>query len=419
MTEIGAVETSSELVASEEYRLFCEGRLADPYPLLAWLRSHDPVHFSPPLDAWIFTRYDDVHAGLLDSVFLNDRVSASMAALPLEMQSSCAPLGEHVSNWLGYTDPPKHTRLRGRLRTTFTPALAKALTPRITEIADDLIDGMLDLDRPDLVAGYTFPLPARVICDVLGIPPDDIAAFQGWSDAMVAFTGNLGPTLVEIAPRAMSSYVALERFLGDLAEQHLQQADNDLITRLATDERNGEISREEFIGLSVFTLVAGHETTASLLANGLLRLLDDAPLRARLADDPELFAAAVEEFLRLEAPIQFSPRIAGEPIERRGRTIPQGSTVILHLGAANRDPERFADPDTLGLGRPGNRHLSFAWGPHFCLGAPLARAEAAIALPRLLARMPDIEAEPGEVRWRENMSIRVPIELRVRRGSGA
>lgn len=404
-----------ELIDSEEYRLFCEGRLADPYGLLAWLRNNDPVHFSPVLNAWILTRYHDVFEAFLDRRFLYDRVSASMAALPADMQVSCAPLGEHVANWLGYTDPPKHTRLRGLLRTTFTPKLAKALARRVTDIADNLIDAMVDRDECDLVAEYAFPLPARVICEILGIPKGDEASFAGWSDAMVAFTGHIGPTLVEIAPRAMASYEALERFYEDLVAKRLDCPARDLVTKLATDELAGNLSRQELIGLSVFTLVAGHETTASLIASGLRMILDNGDLRTVLTNRPDLYPAAIEEFLRLEAPIQFSPRLAGEPIELRGKTIPKGDTIILHMAAANRDPEHFANPDVLDLERQ-DRHLSLGWGAHFCLGAPLAQTEAAIALPRLFERMPEIQCIDESIGWRENMTIRGPKQLRVRQG---
>jgi hypothetical protein len=413
--EVFAPADVNACIASEDYAGFCGGRLGDPYPLLAWLREHDPVHFSPVLEAWVLTRHDDVLASHLDRRFANDRVSRNMAALPSELQASCAPLGEHVGNWLGFTDPPKHTRMRGLLRTRFTPALARALTERISDIVDELIGAVEDQDEAELIAALAFPLPARIICEVLGIPVDHADAFHGWSDDMAAFTGNVGPTLVDIAPRAMRSYVELESFMNEMVRERRGCPADDVIAGLAAAEDQGQLSRTELVGLSVFTLVAGHETTASLLGTGLRTLLRDAELRAALTAHPTLVPAAVEELLRLEAPIQFSPRLTTEAVDVRGKTIPRGALVLLHLGAANRDPLAFPDPDQLRLNRGGARHLSFAWGPHFCLGAPLARAEAAIVLPRALARLPDMVLEPGEPAWRESMAMRGLTELRVRR----
>jgi cytochrome P450 len=403
-------------VGSPEYERFCAGQLDDPYPLLAWLRDHDPVHHSPQLDAWIVTRHDDVLAGLLDPRLANDRVAGNMNALPPGLRTTCAPLGDHVSNWLGFTDPPKHTRLRNQLRTTFTPALARRLEARIVAIVDELLTEIETVREPDLIAALAYPLPARVICEVLGVPIERSVEFQSWSDDLVAFTGNIGPTLIEIAPRALSSYVALDSFINAMLEHRHDDAADDVIGGLAAAECAGELSRDELVGLSVFTLVAGHETTVSLLSTGLRTLLEDESLRQTVSSDPAVVPTVVEELLRLEAPIQFSPRLAREDLVLRGRTIPKGSIVMLHIGAANRDPEAFADPDIVRLDRAGARHLSFAWGPHFCLGAPLARAEAAVALPRVLARFPDLEVMPGSATWRESMAIRGLTELRVTRG---
>jgi pimeloyl-[acyl-carrier protein] synthase len=402
-------------VASPEYEQFCAGQLADPYPLLAWLREHDPVHYSPQLDAWLVTRHDDVLEGLLDRRLANDRIAGNMNALPPVLRSSCAPLGEHVSNWLGFTDPPKHTRMRGLLRTTFSPAGARKLTNRITTIVDELLDATDDAAELDLIAALAFPLPAQVICELLGIPIDDAAAFHGWSDDMAAFTGNIGPTLADIAPRAMRSYLELNDFMTELVLDRQRCPAHDVIGTLAEAESAGDLSRVELVGLSVFTLVAGHETTASLLGTGLRTLLEDDALRAAIASDPSLIPTAVEELLRLEAPIQFSPRLVAEDLVLRDRDVPKDAVVMLHLAAANRDPEAFPEPDRVRLDREGTRHLSFAWGPHFCLGAPLARAEAAIALPRVLSRFPDLELVPGEPVWRESMAMRGLTELRVRR----
>ncbi len=397
-----------------DYELFCAGRLADPYPLLADLREREPVHWSERLQAWIVTRYDDVLAALLDRRFANDRVSVNMNALPPDMREQYGPLGDHVSNWLGFTDPPKHTRLRGLLRTTFTPALAEAYRPIILAIVDELIDAMLGEDEPDLVAGYAFPMPARVIFDILGIRDEDAGDFHRWSDDMAAFTGNIGPTLVEVAPRAYESYRALEEFVGTQVDARKRHPHEDLLAQLAHAEESGELeSRVELTGLAVFTLVAGHETTASLLGNALKLILEDDDLRATLQAEPDVLPAAVEEFLRLEAPIQLSPRLAAEDVQLAGATIRGGDAVILHLGAANRDPARFPEPDVLDLDRSFTRHLSFAWGPHFCLGAPLARVETAVAVERVLERMPEMRLIGEPLQWRENMTMRALTVMRV------
>ena len=412
-TSSGGWSDFDDLVASPAYAEFCEGRLADPYPLLAWLRSNDPVHWSPTLGSWILTRYDDVVEGLLDRRFANDRIAASMDVLPPDVRETCAPLGVHVSNWLGYTDPPKHTRLRTLLRSTFTPGRAQAMEARIRELTDALLDEVREADEPDLAAGLAFPLPARVICEILGIPLPRAEAFHRWSDDMGGFTGNIGPTLVEIAPRAMASYVELEEFIAEMVAERQRNPRDDLIAHLASAEAAGGLSRTELTGLSVFSLMAGHETTSGLISSAFAIVLSDESLRAALSADSSCYPRAIEEILRLEAPIQFSPRLVAEDVEKRGRMLRKGDVVMLHLGAANRDPERFSDPDRLDLDRTNNRHLSFAWGPHFCLGAPLARTEATIALGRLLERFPDVRLIDPEPAWRENMTMRSHPRLSV------
>ncbi len=395
-----------EVVASEDYRRFCDGTLADPYPLLGWLREHDPVHRSETLGAWVVTRYDDVRAGLLDRRLANDRIAANLALLPEDLRTTSAPLAEHISNWLGFTDPPKHTRLRALLRDTFTPGLPAAIDDRIHTIARELIDQLLAEPAPDLISGYALPLPALVICDILGLQPQDTERFGEWSDDMGAVTGNIGPTLVDVVPAALESYRALEGFIADeVAARHACPA-HDLLGRLASAEEAGQLDRTELTGLAVFTLVAGHETTANLLGSTLLTVLREPALAELLREHPERWTALTEEMLRLESPIQLSPRVAAEDLEIQGRAIRRGDSVVLHLGAANRDPRQFPSPDAIDLDAATTRHLAFAWGPHFCLGAPLARAEAAIALPLLLERVPDLELTDPIPHWRANMSLR-------------
>ena len=401
----------SELAGYQEY---CHYGLDDPYPLLDRLREEEPVHWSPVLRGWIVTRYDDVLAGALDRRFANDRAGAYMAALPIEQRVRCSALGEHVSNWLGFTDPPKHSRLRALARTTFTPRLAEAARPRIEAIVDNLLDEALAKQRIDLVEDYAFRLPATIICELLGVPVERAADFQRWSDDMLAFTSHLGPSLTTVADDALASYVQLELLFEELVADRLQDPQEDLLTSFAAAEAAGEISRSELIGLSVFLLVAGHETTASLIATALAYLLHSDDVRNQLASSPVLIESAVEEFLRFESPIQTLPRIAREDVELRGERIAAGDLVVLHMGAANRDALQFPEPSTLNFSRNENRQLAFGWGPHFCLGAPLARVEASVALGKFIARAPHATPELDAIRWRQTMGVRVPIVLPAR-----
>jgi cytochrome P450 len=293
--------------------------------------------------------------------------------------------------------------------------MARRLTSKIETIVDDLLAAVDEAEEIDLIAALAYPLPAQVICDLLGVPAEHAAAFHDWSDDMAGFTGNIGPTLVDLAPHAMESYKQLDSFMTTMVDDRRRCPADDLIGQLSAAEDAGELSRPELVGLSVFALVAGHETTASLIGTGLLALLRDANLRIVIGQNRELMPVAVEEMLRLEAPIQFSPRLTAEEVVIRGRRIPTDTIVMLHLGAANRDPEVFPDPDQLRLDRPKTRHLSFAWGPHFCLGAPLARLEAAVALPRVLDRFPDLQLIPGPQPWRESMALRGLTEMRAKR----
>jgi cytochrome P450 len=406
-----------EVVAADDYQRFCEGRLGDPYPLLAWLRDHDPVHYSETLGAWVVTRYEHVRAGLLDKRLANDRIGANFAPLPEDIRTEAEPLAEHISNWLGFTDPPKHTRLRGLLRETFTPKLSGAMADTIRTVGESLAADVAAAPESDLVSSYALALPALVICDILGIAPEDSGRFGDWSKDMVAVTGHVGPSLARIVPEALDSYRALDGFVADQVAARAGCPAHDLLGELAEAETAGRLDRPELIGLSVFTLVAGHETTASLLGSMLHTVLADPNLAARLRSEPALWSALTEEMLRLESPIQLSPRVAAEDLAIGDRQIRAGDTVILHLGAANRDERQFPAGGVLDLDAATTRHLAFAWGPHFCLGAPLARAEATIALPLLLERVPDLELTRDGVNWRENMSIRGLTDLPVRRQS--
>ena len=399
------------LSESTEYEAFCCGRLADPYPLLDRLREEDPVHWSEPLAGWVLTTHDDVLAAIFDRRLASDRVAINVSAIPAPARAHYRSLEQHVSNWLGFTDPPKHARMRRLAAKVFSPALAEQLRPRIEALVDGLLNDIGAAAEADLVSDLAFPIPSTVICEILGIPASRAADFQDYTGKMVSFVGNVGPTLAELADGALEGHRALDGFFAQCLEERRLQARDDVLTSLATvEDEGGTLSEDEILGLCTFLYVAGHETTVALLANGarLLMLHDDQAELIRSNSD--VLPGAIEEILRFESPIQLNTRLAIEDLELKDKQIRAGDTVILHIGAANRDPGRFPDPARFDVRRTNNRHLAFGWAAHFCLGAPLARLEAQAAVGRLVERF-DLVPGEGDVRWRESMTLRCPESL--------
>ena len=406
--------STNDIQTLEEYELFCDGRLADPYPLFHRLRSEDPVHWSERLNSWVLTRYDDVRAASRDQRFASDRASVNMSALSEPDRTRLRPLGEHVSNWLGFTDPPKHTRMRNLISKTFTSKLAEDMRARIQQIVDALIDDVEGQGQMDLVNDFAYPLPATLICEILGVPAGAQRQFKTWTDDISAFIGGTGPYAARVADRAEESRKELTGMFRELTLQRRREPREDLISALAAKEGEEEgLTEQELLGLCVFLFVAGHETTVSLISNGMASLLQNRGELERLRSDPSLMETAVEEFLRYESPIQIDTRLIAEDVELRGRSLRKGQAVMMVRAAANRDPAQFPDPDRFDVGRQDNRHLAFGWGIHFCLGAPLARVEAQIAMKTLLERLPDMRLESDEVDWWENMALRCPQSLPV------
>ena len=390
-----------------DYELYCEGRLADPYPLLRRLREEDPIHWSERLGSWIVTRYDDLYALVNDPRLASDRSSAYMSVLPEPQQTNLRPLGEHISNWLGFTDPPKHTRMRKLVGKVFTPRLAENMSGRIQEIVDSLLDRVQSTGRIDIIKDFAYPLPATVICEILGIQSDEQDQFKVWLDDINAFLGGFGPSLTKVADRAFDSQQKVAGFIRELSYERRQHPRNDMISALvAVEGETGGLTEQELLGLCVFLFSAGEETTVSLIGNSMLLLMRNPHELERLRKQPELISSAVEEFLRYESPIQILTRVAAEEIEIRNRRIGKGQPVILVQGAANHDPEQFPDPDRLDIGRKDNRHVAFGWGIHFCLGAPLARIEARIAISTIINRFPGIQLQDQPLKWKENLTLR-------------
>jgi len=387
-------------------------RRRDPYPIYRRLRERTPVYRQPVMRIWFLSRYEDCAAVLKDPDFSVQRMQ-----LPLT-RKMVAPLHEDfremIARNLLMLDPPDHTRLRALVGKAFTPRVVERLRPRIQEIVDGLLDAAESADDFDFVRDFAYPLPVIVIAEMLGVPSADRAKFVSWSNQLVAivdpFSAPAGLESVQPAYEEMAAY------LRGICAERRRDPREDLISALVAAEDQGDaLSEAELISTCGVILGAGYETTASALGNAVLALLRNPDERKRLCDDPSLIESAVEEFLRYDPPVQATDRIATRDCEIRGKRIRKGQLVVTLLAAANRDPERFANPERLDLGRRDNTHLSFSHGVHFCLGAQLARAELQIAIATLLRRHPHFEGDPRTEAWRPSITLRglttLPLEL--------
>ena len=381
---------------------------ADPFPLFARLREDDPVHWSPALRAWIVTRYDDVRAVATAPSMSPDRLAPFFRALPDATRSTLAEVARYLNLWMVFRDPPEHTRLRGLVARAFTPRAAEALRPAIAAIVDQLVDRLDRRGPVDAIADLAGPLPALVIMDMLGVPRDAVGAMKEWSDDMVVFVGSArdAPDKYERARRgahAMAGY-----FRAIVAERRAAPRDDMISALIAARDEGHALGEDELVASCMLLLFAGHETTTNLIGNALIALARDPEAQARLRADPGLIASAVEEFLRFDGPSHGLARVVARDHEFGGKRLEEGQRVFAMLNAANRDPRQFPDPDRLDLARAPNRHATFGFGIHFCLGAPLARIEAQLCLNALLARFRAIgfAGDPARLDWLDSLIMR-------------
>jgi pimeloyl-[acyl-carrier protein] synthase len=354
--------------------------MADPYPYYRRMREEDPVHWNDTVRAWFLTRHADVVELLRDDRFSADRTRSERFRPP-------PPHRRRPGRSMLVLDPPDHTRLRNLVNKAFTPRTVERLRPRVEAIAAEILDRIDGGDGFDLVRDFAYPLPVIVIAEMLGVPAADRAAFQQWSAVLVR---GLDPLVSDEEQEVVfDARDALLDYLRGVLMQRRREPQDDMLTSLIAAEENGDIFSEgELLAMCNLLLVAGHETTVNLLGNGALALLENPDQLDRLRRDPDLVGTAVDELLRYTSPVQWTGRVAAAEIELGGRTIQPPQSVIGILGAANRDPQVFPDPDRLDLGRHPNPHVAFGRGIHFCLGAPLAHLEAEVAMPMLLERFP-------------------------------
>jgi len=381
--------------------------LSDPYPLFHRLRTEDPVHWEADLEFWALTRYADALYALREDSLLSSAIHDSPRP---------GGVGLSSARWFVFLDPPRHTRLRALVHSAFTPQVVEGLRARIQAIVDELLDRAAEAGRLDLIADLGFPLPAIVIAELLGVPAEDRAQFRAWSADLAAAGGlvRMAADGAERLSRARAGGAALNASFRDIIRERRRAPRDDLVSRLTgVQSAEGTLSEEELVDTCALLLFAGHETTTNLIGNGMLALLRHPDELSRLRADPSLIGSAVEELLRYDSPVQMRVRVARETVEIGGRRIAKGQRVLILVGAANRDPARFPDPDRLDIARPDNRHLAFGHGIHFCTGAPLARLEGAIAIRRLLRRFPRLELTTDQLAWRETLTLRALNALPV------
>ena len=383
---------------------FLPSFLVDPYPAYAALRAQDPVHRSLALQAWVVTSYAEAEAVLRDPATYSSELSRATSQLgkALNQQRAASPLG-HVMTVLN-SDPPTHTRLRGLVNRAFTPRTVEALRSRIEAVTADLLDAVPAGQPFDLMTTLAQPLPVIVIAELLGIPPGDRGRFKAWSDEIAATTRPMASqAAIDGARRATTELIA---YLEPIIARLRAEPREDLLSALVQVEDNGErLSHEELLAFAILLLVAGNETTTNLLGNAVQPLLRHPAQLAALRANPGLLPAAIEEALRFDGPVQALIRFARQPGMLGGRQIEVGDTVIVLIGAANRDPARFTRPEAFDITVERERHLAFGLGPHFCLGAPLARLEGEVALRVLLTRFPGLRSG-GEPRQGGTFTLR-------------
>ena len=403
----GVVQTlmaRERLESGVAFNFFSRRLLANPYPIYRRLQTRDPVHRSRLIKGWVLSRHEDIDAVLRDSRrFGNDRASTQDANLRFDSEEPRSML---------YRDPPDHTRLRSLVSKAFTPRAVRALRPRVEKIADDLLDSLDGAESFDVIDAIAYPLPVAVICEMLGVPQEDRGPFREWSnDASLSIEPLLDDRRVATSMDTLSK---LRDYFSDLAERRRADPGEDLVSVLTQIEDEGDrLSHLELQLMLVLLLVAGNETTRNLVGNGLLALLRNPEQLDRLRREPELIGPAVEELTRYDSPVQIDGRSVREDTEVGGVPMERGQYLMLLLGAANRDPEAFDDPDVLDVSRERNPHLGFGRGIHHCLGASLARMEAEVMLGKLLERFPNVRLA-GTPHHRRQIVLRGLSSLPVR-----
>jgi len=390
--------------------LFTPEVLQNPYPAYARLHAEGPLHY---LDvggngaaAWSIFSHAECSAAAKDPRLSAKRAHKLILPLPLDRQSEFKELAHLFSLWMIFMDPPEHTRLRKLLNKGFAPNLIEQLRPQVESIVDRMLSPLRNGSEIDLMSEFANPLPVRIILELLGIPQELNDMLVGLSRAVAGFRGTPTPN-VQQAQAAQDALIQLKDFFRRTVEEKRRSKGNDLISLLINIEEQGEVlTEDELFAQCSALLFAGHETTRNLIGNGMFTLLRNPEQAADLREHPEIIRSAVEEILRYESPVQFTSRVLKESMDICGQRVPKNWSILCMLGAANRDPKQFDDPDRLNLRRLKNEHLAFSAGPHFCIGSLLARMEGQVALLNLVQRFPKMKLTGRPPEWAPTFGFR-------------
>ena len=392
-----------------------------PYPIYERLRDGDPVLWNGPAQGWLVSRYEDVVALFTDRRMSSQRIDATFRVLPEDVQRELQPLREVLGNRMLLSDPPRHTRLKNLVMPAFSARAAGGRRDRIQELCDGFIDQVIDSGSMDVMAGLATPLPSWVIADTLGVPMSEQADFTRWAASQVKVYDRPGTVNDRIAVMRQGQVDMLEMkaYLEEVIEARRSDPRDDLLTLLVQAEDGGDrLSNDELVVMCVALLIGGNNSTAHLIGNVILTLLRQPAALEALRQDPSLVRGTVEEVLRFESPVQATSRVATEDFDLHGETIRAGDNISLLIGSANRDPRQFPDADTFDPRRHPNRHLTFAHGPHFCVGSALARNTAQIAVQTVVQRLGDLEMVESEPHWAPGFSFRHLATLPVTFAAG-
>jgi cytochrome P450 len=408
--------SEAQTVALTPKSLFGESLWNDPYPVYRRFLAEGPIHYvNYKNGGWAVFRHADCSTAIRDVRLSAKRTGLLLLTLPPERRDEFKELARLLGQWMLFIDAPEHTRLRKLMNKGFSPAIVESLRPQVERIVDRMLEPLVRASEADLMQAIAYPLPMRVIVEMLGVPDAMHDRLLEWTDAIARLFGASLQTPESVQP-ANDAVLKLTKFFRETARERRKKKGDDLISLLLDIEEGGEVlTEEEVYAQCVMLLFGGHETTRNLVGNGMYTLLRHPAEMAELRENAGLIRSAVEELLRYESPVQYTGRMAKEELEICGLRLRPGDPILFILGAANRDPQQFRDADRLDLKRVNNPHLAFGAGAHFCIGNQLARLEGQVAILKLVERFPRMQLAPQRVEWVPNPVLRglkaLPVEL--------